>query len=87
MYSDYFDDPDGLSGAILDDGRSKDEDSDELDDDVSSDENGEDEQEMEITSTDLVVSNDNGESDNVPKSTLEKQQEKVGHLKLHDVCI
>ena len=73
MYSDYFDDPEGISGATRDDGG----DSDENMEDVESDEGSNE----KMAANKLDFSEDD-DSDDDPKSTLEKQQEKVSQDEL-----
>ena len=77
MYSDYFDDPNGISEAMKDDGN----DSEENMDDIESDEASDNSEEM---ATERLNNNedDHANDDDGPKSTLEKQQEKVGQRRL-----
>ena len=79
MYSDYFDDPNGISEAMKDDGNE----SEENMDDIESDEVSDNSQEMATEG----LNNNEGDhaNDDGPKSTLEKQQEKVGQGQLFTV--
>ena len=72
MYSDYFDDPEDQSGSTVDDVNGE----DEIMDDIETDENSMDEEETGANKLNIDDDNDHDKDDG-PKSTLEKQQEKV----------
>jgi U3 small nucleolar RNA-associated protein MPP10 len=80
MYSDYFDDPEGISGATRDD----EGDSDENMEDVESDEGSSVNEKMAANELDFSEDDD---SDDDPKSTLEKQQEKVSQDELRTAIL
>ncbi|CAB4017045.1 U3 small nucleolar ribonucleo MPP10 [Paramuricea clavata] len=73
MYSDYFDAPDDLSGAMRDDGK----DCDDNMDDIETDEDSSDNEETAANEFNISGDDNDGDNDDDPKSTLEKQQEKV----------
>lgn len=72
MYSDYFDDPEDQSQPVGDDAI----DEDEIMDDTETDEGSTDNEETGASELNIDGDNDHDKDDG-PKSTLEKQQEKV----------
>lgn len=75
MYSDYFDAPDNLSEEIEGDGKDSE---DNMDDSDKDSDDGDNERKVASNKLNISHDDDNDDSDdNAPKSTLEKQQEKV----------
>ena len=75
MYSDYFDDP---SGAMRDDENNFDDTMEDIETDESSSDN-------EDMIADELNTKEDVDNDDGPKSTLEKQQEKVSHSPMLNV--
>lgn len=76
MYSEYFDDPDDMSASQIDDECDNNENIDIIED-VASAKNGDDKEDMEYKTACNEPKVSNADNDNILKSTLEKQQEKV----------